>query len=464
MTPGEWMDVFQRTTEGWYQIIWPTGYLAGWVHGDEIVLNGPCNDVFYPTPTPMSVLATPAAVYGEGIGMGYLLITTEQVGAIPANTRVRISHAWFDGVGWWYYIVAEDDTTAAEAREWQLTYAPGVTPGPMPTPVFSGSIGMGYLLVTTQQVGTMPANTRVRISHAWFDSVGWWYYIVAEDETTTAEAREWQLTYAPDVTPGPTPTAMYMSSSGASFNLVTLVTVGAIPAHSRVIITGGHFTGHDWEYTVMTTGGVTGEVMQSQLALLPPTPTPTPGGPTPTNVFQLLVGNGDYRFVTREQIGSIPFDTAVRIDAAWFDGSEWTYTIVTESGISGTARLSQIKYPPPEYFATMTATAGFNTPVPTSTSTPLSPPIQIRSFTATPNPAKAGATITLVWEVTNAAAVSIREVKPDGAFGQWYTGLTASGTLDVVAPDNGGNRITYVLVAVDSTGREVTGQITVNVN
>ncbi|MBN1565706.1 MAG: zf-HC2 domain-containing protein [Anaerolineae bacterium] len=319
LNPGEALEVFQRTVEGWYQLIWSTGYLGGWVRGSEIALNGACNNVLYPTPTgTVSILATPTAVY-------------------------------------------------------------------------RGSIGMGYLMMTTEQVGEIATNTRVRISYAWQDNDGWWYNIVAEDEIRQADARTWQLTYAPDVTPGP----------------------------------------------------------------------------TPTNVFQYLVGNGDYRFVTREQLGAIPSYTAVRIDAAWYDGVEWNYTIVSQAGASATARLSQIQYPPPEFFVTMTATAQAVIPAATLTATPTAtpqiPPAQIQSFTADPNPAEAGVAITLAWETINAASVSVREVKQDGTFGQWYEDLATVGTLVVIAPDTGASPITYVLVVADSLGREITGQITVRV-
>ena len=46
--------------------------------------------------------------------------TTEQVGAIPTGTRVRISHAWYENSGWIYAIMSEDETTFAEAHEWQI--------------------------------------------------------------------------------------------------------------------------------------------------------------------------------------------------------------------------------------------------------------------------------------------------------------------------------------------------------
>src|SRR5574341_2176418 len=83
------------------------------------------------------------------------------------------------------------------------------TGGPLPTPTaaFGSLIGLGgYPLITTEQVGSIPPGTRVRISSALFDGQGWLYQIVAIDEQTMADAREHQLAYAADFTPGPTPT------------------------------------------------------------------------------------------------------------------------------------------------------------------------------------------------------------------------------------------------------------------
>jgi hypothetical protein len=154
---------------------------------------------------------TPTAAFGSFAGMGgYPLITLEQVGNIPADTRVNIVGTWYDGTNTMVQIVAHDGTTA-EARENQLVYAPGVTPGPTPTAQFGSYIGMGYLLMTTEQVGNIPAGARVMISHASRDENGWLYFIMAQDEVTFAEARENQLTLAPHVTPGPTPTATQTS-------------------------------------------------------------------------------------------------------------------------------------------------------------------------------------------------------------------------------------------------------------
>jgi hypothetical protein len=163
-----------------------------------------------PTPT-LYWPPTPSAVYQYGIGSGYVMVTTGQIGAIPVGTRVRISHASYDGYGWVYYILTQDGQSLVEAHEWQLSYAPDVTPGPTPTAYFGALIGSGISLRTTEQVGAIPAGTRVRIGSAWFDGMDWYYSVVAEDGFTTAEARTSQLTYdtlpVPAYSPTPTPTA-----------------------------------------------------------------------------------------------------------------------------------------------------------------------------------------------------------------------------------------------------------------
>jgi hypothetical protein len=207
------------------------------------------------------------------------MVTTQQVGATD-GARAN-SHAWYDGTGWIYGIVAEDEATYAEAREWQLSFAPDVTPGPIPPAAYGAAIGMGYLMVTTDQIGAIPAGTRVRISHAWHDGYRWMYYIVTQDEHTTADAYEWQIAYAPDVTPGPTPTAVYGSWIGTGY-LRTTEQVGAIPAGARVQIGSASFGGIEWIYQIVAEDGfTTAQARTAQLTYdtLPgdtPTPTPTP--------------------------------------------------------------------------------------------------------------------------------------------------------------------------------------------
>jgi hypothetical protein len=95
----------------------------------------------------------------------------------------------------------------SEARQ-QPTFPFPIEVGPIPSPTagFGREIGMsGYREVTTERVGAIPAHTRVRISEAWLSPTGWVYTIVTSDEKTAAQASDSQLTYAPDVTPGVTP-------------------------------------------------------------------------------------------------------------------------------------------------------------------------------------------------------------------------------------------------------------------
>jgi hypothetical protein len=321
-----------------------------------------------PTPT-IYWPPTPTAVYGDGIGIGYVMVTTEQVGPIPAGARVRVSHAWYDGSSWIYAIMAEDEVSYAEARTWQLAYAPGYTPGPIPTAAYQAAIGAGAVMVTTDQVGAISVGTRVRISYASYDGYGWMYYIAPPGVQEVVEAHEWQLSYAPDVTPGPTPTAS----------------------------------------------------------------------------FGAQIGSGSY-LRTTEQIGAIPAGARVRIGSAWFDGMEWWYTIVAEDGItSAEARTAQLTYdtlPMSSY---------------TPTATPLTS-VTIKAYTATPQEAAYGTTITLGWQIIGPARVSIREILASGTYGQWYTDLPPEGTLNVIAPASG-DSITYQLIAEDATGVAQTEQI-----
>ena len=91
-----------------------------------------------PTPgeQPPTLTATPTARFGWIIGMQQMwVVTKEQVGAIPAGTAVRIGSAHYDGKGWLYDITAGDNVFE-EARDEQLDFAAGVTPG-APTPTLT---------------------------------------------------------------------------------------------------------------------------------------------------------------------------------------------------------------------------------------------------------------------------------------------------------------------------------------
>ncbi len=215
---GSYADTYGRTNSGWYQVDIP-GTSFGWVSSSVVTLNGPCNlqivsentgssASVVSTPLANSIGATPTSALLSGGRSGYIYLTTENVSGIPANTLVSIGSAYFDGYGWMYQIVTEDGKSA-NARDNQLAYAPGIVPGgPTPTMAFSGYLGMGvYWFITTEQVGSIPANTRVNLSTAYFDGYDW-IYLVTTDGSTFVEVRQTQLAWAPDATPGaPTPSA-----------------------------------------------------------------------------------------------------------------------------------------------------------------------------------------------------------------------------------------------------------------
>jgi hypothetical protein len=231
---------------------------------------------FVPYPTPTSVFDLTLR-WG-----GYDLMTTEQVGDIPANALVRISTAQFDGTQWLYQVMAKDGQTTGMAYDYQLKYAPGVTPGaPTPTAMFGSAIGMGmYSAVTTQPIGSIPAETPVRIGSAWYNGIEWIYQIQDQSGHFEDNARESQLRFAPGYEPGmPTPTAPYFDRG----NLVTLEQVGDIPAGTLVQTTSGYYNGTEWVYTVVTlSGNLYAEARDSQLRYAQasdygsgPTPPPT---------------------------------------------------------------------------------------------------------------------------------------------------------------------------------------------
>jgi hypothetical protein len=124
-----------------------------------------------PTPMPSatleSSLTTPVAKFGSSVGMTqYDLITVTQVANIPAGTRVRVGSMRYDGEEWIYTISTEGDQQFAEARESQLDYAPGVTPG-APTPTVAGPlptdtpISSAGLPSATPTSGFPPANATI---------------------------------------------------------------------------------------------------------------------------------------------------------------------------------------------------------------------------------------------------------------------------------------------------------------
>jgi hypothetical protein len=285
---------------------------------------------------------TPTMSFVGEMGYGYRLVLTETVGNIPANTRVAISHAELRGNNWIYIVYAEDGRQA-EVLERQLAYAPDVTPGYIPPMRFQGEIGMGVMrVVTLEQVGSIPAGTKVRVSTASFNGTEWVYSIATQDDATFADARESQLEYAPDATPGaPTPTAgLDINASG--YRYITREQIGDIPAGASVAVMSMWMQNNEWRYSIATVDGVYAEAREEQLQ---PAPDIT-AGPTPTANFQSELGMGVYRVITLVQIGAIPANTRVSVSMATFDGRDWVYTIATRDGVYEQASGEQLAYAP----------------------------------------------------------------------------------------------------------------------
>lgn len=207
LNPQETLAVFQRSAD-WYNVIGTDNRIFGWIYGDGLSLTDACVSLPQPTPT------TP---YNGFIGLlSYDFATTADLGAIPINSRVRIASAYYNGTEWVYNVIAEGTLATAEAREWQIRTLYGSNEiTPTPTVPFQDLIGMSqFNAVTTETLGAIPANTRVRISVMGYESDNTPYFIIiAPDGITTAKAYPWQLKYAPEVTPGaPTPTHTPMST------------------------------------------------------------------------------------------------------------------------------------------------------------------------------------------------------------------------------------------------------------
>jgi hypothetical protein len=277
-----------------------------------------------------------SAFYNSDIGNGYRFITIEQVDTIAPNTRVAIVQTEMRS-NQWVYIISTEDGRQAAALDWQLEYAPDVTPGYIPEMLFYSELGMGVTrVITLVNVGEIPANTRVSLSTASFDGMQWLYII--SDGKTTAEARESELAYAPGELPNaPTPTAAFQD---AGYRYLTTETVGIIPANTLVQLSTTWIQNNERMYGILTEDGRYAEARESQLTLSPS----VTAGATPTAMFQGEVGMGVYRVITLEPIGGIPVGTRVSVSMAMFDGREWIYTIATHDGIYAEARGSQLAY------------------------------------------------------------------------------------------------------------------------
>ncbi|MBZ0277679.1 MAG: zf-HC2 domain-containing protein, partial [Anaerolineae bacterium] len=235
-----------------------------------------------PTPTPTLQPppgATPIAQFAGFIGGGYTLMTTETVGNLASGTRVRISHAWYDGISWIYFVVAPDETHSAEVRESQLTYASDTnSANPTPFAGWNAWIGSPYVMRTTTDIGTIPAGSLIRITGGHYDGEQWIYSITTEDQTQSAEALESQLKPPSDFIPGMvTPTTVF-DSAFRNNNLWAALTepVNTFPVGTQVQITYAYFDGFTWIYGLTTTDGQSLEARETQISLLPITSTPAP--------------------------------------------------------------------------------------------------------------------------------------------------------------------------------------------
>lgn len=296
------------------------------------------------TPSPF----TPTARYEYTVLMGVALITTEAVGNIPPRTPVRVQGMRYDGSRWLYQIVTADGKRGAEARENQLTYAPGVTPY-MPTPTSPYFNAAGFVFVTVEQLGDIPPDTSVAIGSSRVDEKGWLYQVYTEDGRV-AEAREDQIFWAADITPNAaTPTSPFQ---GEGTIFITKEQLGEIPANTSVGIGSSWFDGRQWRYQIYTEDfSLSAEAKEDQLAYAPDI---TPGATVPPMKFQ---GSG-YILITKEQVGEIPPNTSVALGSARFNGREWIYQIYTQDGLkTADARESQLAYAPD-------ITPGAPTPVP----------------------------------------------------------------------------------------------------
>jgi len=161
----------------------------------------------------VSVLApTPTMRFDfRGRDGSYTLMLREPVADFPAGTRVTIGSAMFNGVEWELHVTTLSGTPL-RVRESQLEIPPDellhppmtATPAPPWQPAASPTAGLmhymgsdGYPLLTTAPIGSVPANTRVRIINMRLEADGWLYTVVAEGRNASFEAHESQLTPAP---------------------------------------------------------------------------------------------------------------------------------------------------------------------------------------------------------------------------------------------------------------------------
>ena len=177
---------------------------------------------------------------------------------------------------------------------------------------------------------------------AFFDGAIWQYSVSAGG--VTAQVPESLLDGAP--VPAPTPTMIYDFRQWAWSNTLVLAEpVADFPAGTRVRISGATFDGVAWQVDVITEGGFSLNMRESQLAL-PPDP---PANPlvTPTAAYLNDATWSSYSLVTLEQVGDIPANTLVRVVSARYGFDGWIYTVVSKGDSTGVEALeSQVGLAP----------------------------------------------------------------------------------------------------------------------
>lgn len=85
-------------------------------------------------------------------------------------------------------------------------------------------------------------------------------------------------------------------------------------------------------------------------------------------------------------------------------------------------------------------------------------PAVIHHFAAEPMVADREAVITLSWEVSSAERVNLQAVRPNGQFGQWFTGLPLAGAVEYRLPEENTEMAQFLLSAEDAQGRQLATQ------
>jgi hypothetical protein len=233
--------------------------------------------------------ATPTMIFDYRVwNWAYPVILAEDAYGYPAGTKVQINSGRLGTDGEWIYMVAPKDGLGFEVGQSQLTFPLDGPANPAQEPVSAlrDEIGMGgYRLIITENVGIIPAGTRVHISHARLDWGEWWYVIADEREQGFVEVRQWQLAYAPGIQPGATPTMIYDYPVWNRANPLMLAeAVQGFPAGTRVWITSSTLGPDGWRHEVRNDDYLRVIVNESQLIIppdAPPDPTITPSPPTP---------------------------------------------------------------------------------------------------------------------------------------------------------------------------------------